>query len=222
MSEYVLTAKVGNNNDLFPDVMKLYVPKDGIVLDMTWGNGVFWKDIPAGQYHVYPNDIDQERGDYHYDFRKLPPEWAGMFDAVILDPPYLYTGGFETLKDSVDKGYKNRERAANGIHGVQAVDQMYYDGMKEAHRVLKPDGHLIVKCADQVMSGVQRWSHEVYGQYGEQLGFRREDLFILVQRNQPTMRHKPEQQRHARRNHSYFLVFRKLNRERAIREMGYE
>jgi hypothetical protein len=61
----------------------------------------------------------------------------------------------------------------------------------------------------------------VYGQYGEQLGFKKEDLFVLVQDHQPTMRHKPEQQKHARRNHSYFLVFRRFNRAKAIKELGY-
>lgn len=35
------------------------------------------------------------------------------------------------------------------------------------------------------------------------------DLFVLMQNGQPTMRHKSEQQKHARRNHSYFLVMRK-------------
>lgn len=206
----ILTCKQGDNSDLFPDILQLYAPWDAVVLDMTWGNGVFWKKVPAGRCHVYPNDLDPERGDYHYDFRFLPEDWAGKFDLVVLDPPYLYTGGFKTLKTSIDKGYNNKARAESGIYGVQAVDQLYYDGMTEAKRVLKKKGILVVKCADQVMSGRQVWAHETYGRYAEEvLGFRREDLFILMQKGTPTMRHKPENQKHARRNHSYFLVFRK-------------
>jgi len=97
----------------------------------------------------------------------------------------------------------------DGIYGVAAVDALYYAGMKEAHRVLDANGILIVKCMDQVMSGKQEWGHIKYHNYGTELGFKAEDLFVLMQNGQPTMRHKPEQQKHARRNHSYFLVMRK-------------
>jgi len=206
---YVLTSLVGNNNDLFPDIIKLYIPKDSKVLDMTWGNGVFWKNVPDHDFILYKNDIDQSRGEYHYDFRHLPECWSGFFDAVILDPPYLYVGGVKTLKDSIYKGYKNRERSNSGVYGVNAVDKFYYDGMVEAKRVLVKNGILIIKCQDQVMSK-QVWGHITYINYADNLGFRSEDLFVLVQKNLPTMRHKPEQQKHARKNHSYFLVFKKL------------
>lgn len=219
MSDYVVTAKKGTNADLFPDVLKLYVKPPAFVLDMTWGNGVFWSKIPNRTflhipasyvgYYIYANDIDPNRGMYHYDFRKLPEDWAGIFDAVVLDPPYLYTGGFRTLKDSIDRGYNNRARAETGIYGVKAVDQMYNDGIKEAYRMLKVGGVLILKCQDQVMSGKQVWAHEIYGHYAEDAGFLKEDLFILMQNGMPTMRHKPEKQKHARKNHSYFIVFRK-------------
>lgn len=212
-----MTAKVGTNADLFPDVLKLYVPKGSFVLDMTWGNGVFWRNVPiinaqspdqTAGWHVYANDIDPSRGDFHFDFRDV--QWGdGTFDAVVLDPPYLYTGGFRTLKDSIDRGYNNRARAETGIYGVEAVDQMYADGIREAFRVLKKKGLLILKCQDQVMSGRQEWAHVKYAQYATDIGFRQEDLFVLVQRGMPTMRHKPENQKHARRNHSYFLVFKK-------------
>jgi hypothetical protein len=209
LSDYVVTSAVGDNSDLFPKVAKLYIPKKSRVLDTTWGNGVFWKKMDLKEFDVYQNDLDPERGKYHYDFRSLPEAWDGIFDAVIIDPPYLYTGGFKTLKTSIDKGYNNKARNEMGIHGVDAVDKLYYDGMKESYRLLKPKGILIVKCQDQVMSGKQVWGHVTYMNYAEKIGFENEDLFVLVQKNQPTMRHKPEQQKHARRNHSYFLVFRK-------------
>lgn len=44
---------------------------------------------------------------------------------------------------------------------------------------------------------------------GEEVGFMSEDLFVLVRKSRPLMRHKPENQKHARRNHSYFLVMRR-------------
>ncbi len=203
----VLTAKQGTNADLFPDILRLYLEDGAEILDATYGRGVFWRNIPDDKYRIVKNDIDQERGDVHYDFRELPEEWENRFEAVILDPPYLYTGGFRTLRDSIDRGYRNRERARSGIHGVAAVHQMYALGMVEAYRVLQVGGFLIVKCMDQVMSGKQTWMHLEMQRLAEILGFKNKDLFVMVANSTPTMRHA--RQLHARRNHSYFLVLNK-------------
>lgn len=201
----VLTAKQGTNADLFPDIMRLYVEDSADVLDTTYGNGVFWRQIADGRYNLTRNDIDTERGSVHHDFRALPESWTTTFDAVIFDPPYLYTGGFNTLRDSIDRGYRNRERAQSGIHGVAAVHQMYALGFIEAYRVLRRGGVFIVKCMDQVMSGKQTWMHTEMQRLAEILGFKVKDLFVMVANGTPTMRHAI--QKHARRNHSYFLVF---------------
>jgi len=200
----VLTAKKGTNADLFPDIMRLYVADGADVLDMTYGNGVFWRNIPDDKYTVTRNDIEAGRGDHDYDCRELPTTWNESFDAVIFDPPYLYTGGFRTLRDSIDRGYRNRERARSGIHGVAAVHQMYAEAYIEAYRVLKRKGIFIVKCMDQVMSGKQTWMHLEMQRLAEILGFKNKDLFVMVMNGTPTMRHNI--QKHARRNHSYFLV----------------
>jgi len=203
----VLTAKQGTNADLFPDILRLYLDDGAAILDMTYGNGVFWRQIDDDKYVVTKNDQEPGRGDLNHDFRQLPASWDESFDAVVLDPPYLYTGGFATLRDSIDRGYRNRERARSGIHGVAAVHQMYAQAFIEAYRVLKRKGFLITKCMDQVMSGKQTWMHLELQRLAEILGFKNKDLFVMVMNGTPTMRHNI--QKHARRNHSYFLVLNK-------------
>lgn len=215
----ILTCVKGSNADLFPDILKLYVPKGSVILDATYGRGVFWKKVnqEENDYLLIKNDIDTKFIDtvsFHYDCRKLPSYWKEFFDAVAIDLPYLYVGGFRTLRYSLDAGYGNKERANKGIYGVKAVDQMHYDAMREAYRVLKPKGVLILKCMDQVQSGIQVWQHVTYLNYGEEIGFRNEDLFVLMHSGMPLMRHK--RQLHARRNHSYALVFRKPSNRRSI------
>lgn len=200
----VLTAKKGTNADLFPDILRLYLNDGDAIFDMTFGNGVFWRNIPDDKYRVVANDIDPDRGRFHYDFRYLPDYLRGQYDCVVLDPPYLYTGGFNTLRDSIDRGYRNRARALSGIHGVAAVHQMYAQGMIQAYKILKQKGVFIIKCMDQVMSGKQTWMHLEMQRLAEILGFKNKDLFVMVMNGTPTMRHNI--QKHARRNHSYFLV----------------
>ncbi len=206
----VLTARVGNNNDLFPDVLDLYVPDGSTILDVTYGKGIFWKDvnIDARSYKLFTNDCEYGLGEYSYDCRELPKPWEDAFDTVIFDPPYLYVGGWKTMRNfgaANSKLYRNQERAEK-ISGVKQVDLLYYNSMKEAYRVLKHKGILIIKCMDQVQSGKQVWAHMTYKEYAEILGFRSEDLFVLVRKSKPLMRHK--KQIHARKNHSYFLVFK--------------
>ncbi|KKN54352.1 hypothetical protein LCGC14_0593300 [marine sediment metagenome] len=222
MKNPVLTAGVfASNSEQFPQILGLYVPPPARVLDMTYGNGVFWKQVdhtishgaflpnPEGEnYSLWPNDLDPERGLFSFDLTDLPDAWEGMFDAVILDPPYLLIGGIRTLKDSIDRGYKNRESDKKSKSGkIGAVERLYGGGIIQAYKVLKRSGILIIKCMDQVRGGQQQWlSHDIMDMC-RIFGFRNEDQLVFVNKNKPTMRH--DTQKHARHNHSYWLVAKK-------------
>jgi hypothetical protein len=85
------------------------------------------------------------------------------------------------------------------------VLQLYLEAGHEAARVLRPDGILMVKCQDEVCNHKQRLTHvELITAY-EAIGFHCKDLFVLIRRDRPQVRLKRQQ--HARKNHSYFLVF---------------
>jgi tRNA G10 N-methylase Trm11 len=212
--DYVVTAMVGTNDKLFPSILRLYVPKGSKVADVTWGRGIFWKQIDTSVYHLFPSDLQRVRG-AQADFTALPYS-TGSLDALVLDPPFLYVGGWRTLRGYfhgtthgwANSSYGNKERSARGISGVEAVDEMYRQGMLEAYRVLRHKGILIIKSMDQVQYGKQEWAHIKYHMMAEEIGFRAEDLFIMVRESRPLMRHKPENQKHARRNHSYFQIFK--------------
>ncbi len=78
----------------------------------------------------------------------------------------------------------------------------------EAYRVLKKEGLLIVKCQDEVSANKQRLTHvEIITAY-ESMGFYTKDLFVLVRVNRAGVS-RLKKQEHARKNHSYFLVFQK-------------
>ncbi len=227
MKNPVLTAGVfTSNSEQFPQILGLYVPPPARVLDMTYGRGVFWKNVPHEKvvdrytndyfhprkkdYILWANDIDRERGDHSFDFTNLPAMWMESFDAVILDPPYLLLGGHETLKESIDKGYKNREREKDSRSRsgqIGAVERLYGGGIIEAWRVLNRSGILIIKCMDQVRGGQQQWLTQDLTNLCRIFGFRSEDKFVFVNKNKPTMRHNT--QKHARHNESYWLVARK-------------
>ena len=72
--------------------------------------------------------------------------------------------------------------------------------------MLKPKGILALKTQDEIESGKQVWRHF---DLRFLWGFKLIDLFVVTMIGKPLMRHK--HQKHARKNHSYFMVYRRSN-----------
>jgi len=206
-NELVFSAYQGANNELFPLVLQLYVAPGSIVADVTYGKGVFWKDVPKQDYELRATDIKNG-----VDCRDLPYEDESI-DCVVLDPPYMHTpGGTAHVNHQNYEHYYANNGSKNGTKKKyhEAVLDLYYSAGREANRVLQKNGIMIVKCADEVCANQQRLTHvEVINEYSS-MGFITEDLFVLVRRNRPGVS-RMIRQVHARKNHSYFLVFRKPN-----------
>lgn len=205
-NDLVFSAYVNTNDAVFPQVLGLYVPQGSSVADVTYGKGVFWKHINTSLYDLHPSDIQTGT-----DCRALPYADAS-FDAVVFDPPYMHTPG-----GTAHNGHQNFETyySNNGSNHEtkkyhEAVLDLYFTASSEAWRVLRPDGVYIVKCQDEVCANKQRLTHvEVINHLTTKTGFLVEDLFVVVRRNKPGIS-RLLRQVHARKNHSYFLVFRKL------------
>ena len=205
-NELVFAAHIGNNSELFPKILSLYVPPDSQVADVTFGKGVFWKNVPRGIYRMLGTDLRTGT-----DCCALPYQGESM-DCVVLDPPYMHTpGGTAHANHQNYEGYYRNNGTQNGTGEKyhEAVLALYFKAGKEAYRVLKPNGIFIVKCADEVCANKQRLTHvELINEYTSNR-FVVEDLFVLVRNNRPGVS-RILKQVHARKNHSYFLVFRKL------------
>lgn len=191
----VLTAVVGTNADLLPEVFKIWIEDGWRVADVTFGRGTFWQKIDASKYRTFFTDLTDG-----VDFRKLPYADASM-EAVILDPPYMHGGS--TVKTSINDLYRNQ----NGSHA--SVIRLYAGGILESARVLMRGGILMVKCQDEIESGRQRLSHVEIVSLLQILGFSVMDIFVLVQTGIPAMR--VDYQKSARKNHSFLIVAKLLS-----------
>ena len=73
---------------------------------------------------------------------------------------------------------------------------------------MKTPGIYIVKCQDEVCANRQRLTHVELINELEKKGFVIEDLFVIQRNGKPGVS-RILTQAHARKNHSYFLVFLK-------------
>ncbi|MBI4798657.1 MAG: site-specific DNA-methyltransferase [Desulfarculus sp.] len=215
-SDVLLSAHVGGNSDIFAKILALHVPDGSIVADVTYGSGVFWKKVDIARYILKATDIA-----IGIDCRDLPYE-SGTIDCVVLDPPYMEGFFRKSPEHKAGQGthsafknyYSNGDEESSGPKWHAAVRDLYRRAGVEAMRVLRENGVLIVKCQDEVSANHQFLTHvEIIIDY-ELLGFYPKDLFVVVRCNRPVITRLIKQV-HARKNHSYFLVFIKKPKRRS-------
>jgi len=205
---------LSDNAPVFRDVLRLYVPEGSTIADVTYGKGAFWKNVPEGTYKLLATDIQMG-----VDCRNLPYEDSSL-DALVLDPPYMEglfrqsegemagSGTHSAFRQHYSDG-KPTPKAKESPKWHDAVLDLYLKAGEEAWRTLRNYGIFIVKCQDEVSANTQRLTHiELVNAWSER--FYCKDLFVVTRVNKPGIVRLVKQE-HARKNHSYFLVFVKRN-----------
>ena len=202
-NDLVFSAGIASNDEVFPSILSLYVAPGSVIADVTYGRGVFWRRVPEGVFRVLPTDLATGT-----DCRNLP-YGDGSIDCVVFDPPYMHTpGGTAHVNHQNYEGYYKNNRSNSNKKYHEAVLDLYLIAAQEAWRVLRQGGIYIVKCQDEVCANIQRFTHvEIINELSN-YGFIAEDLFVVVRKGKPGVS-RMLRQAHARKNHSYFLVFLK-------------
>lgn len=190
-----------DQNEILKNIVELHTGP--IELDVTYGSGNFYREIdqPKIKLDISPRFEDVVAGDS----RNLPFK-DGSVQSVMFDPPFMISGGPRGLGDK-ETSHALHHRFSWFKYWT-SLQEMYGSSIREANRVLRSGGWLVVKCQDQVSSGKQHWLHcDVYA-YAIQCGLYPKDLFILAAKNRMIPNWQKKQQ-HARKFHSYFWVFQK-------------
>ncbi len=185
-----------DQEEIIKNIMKLY-NIEKFDLDPTYSKGNFYKNIPEP---VIKSDINpQIEGVKQQDCQNLQMQ-DELLDSIMFDPPFV--AGIQNKSDSGI--IINRFGSFKNV-SVE-LWSMYHNALKEFYRVLKPKGILVFKCQDSVDSGKQCLSHVEIINYALSLGFYPKDMFVLLAKQRLIGKHHHKQQ-HARKFHSYFLVF---------------
>lgn len=186
---------VGDNSALIKEVATLWIRDGDVVVDATFGKGVFWKLLPGLPTHAHDWKLDG------VDLGDLPHE-DGSVDVLALDPPYRPAHG--------SKGFSGHSLAdayglTQNIDTISDVLNLYERGAAEAMRVLRGGGRILVKTQDMT------YGHRLHIVSMDVLriltnaGFEMVDQFILGNTSRLSSTKWATQER-ARRAHSVLWV----------------
>jgi len=171
-----------------------------IDVDPTYSKGVFYKSghvpQPTHKFDLFPQTEDTVQ----CAAENLPFENETV-GTIMFDPPFLV--GYTKPQATGIMG-----KRFGGFRYIKDLWIWYDDCLGEFHRIMKPKSKLVFKCQDTVSSGKQHLTHVYIINKAAEHGFYCKDLFVLLAKSRLIGKNHHTQQ-HARKFHSYFLVFEK-------------
>lgn len=196
-----------SNYEAIKNIMDLYNIEQ-FDLDCTYSKGNFWKNLPEPKFKsdIYPiNDsvIDASSENLPFEDRSMK--------TIMYDPPFIIVGRGKSYKTNKE-GSSLMAKRFEGYGTYDDLKSNYYYTLKELYRITEKGGFVVMKCQDTVSGGKQHLSHVMIINMAYELGFYPRDLFILTSNVRVNAFNgtKWTKQYHARKYHSYFLVFEKV------------
>jgi len=80
-NDLVFSAMQGGNDELFPQILSLYVEPGSTIADITYGKGIFWKKVDPKKFTLKKTDLTTGTNCTSLPYR------TGSIDCVVFDPP---------------------------------------------------------------------------------------------------------------------------------------
>jgi len=204
----MVKSTYNNEQLLLRALLSLHCGGKDIELDPTYSKGNFYKqglNPPKFKFDIDP----QIEGVRQANAESLPLPDESV-EVIMFDPPFLATTGGSLKKDNDS----NKINKRFGVYpNEKALHEFYNKALSELYRVCKKDGILIFKCQDKVSSGKQYFCHCFIHDKAIEKGWYAKDLFILLAKNRIVADWQLRSQKHARKFHSYFWVFQKIDKK---------
>jgi SAM-dependent methyltransferase len=175
------------------------------ILDATVNGGRFWR---GSTRPLVGMDIDSRYGPTLVADNTNMPFRDGCFDVVVYDPPHIPNQGKDRTKDFNTRfGLVLRSHKENHYTFTHTFPPF----LREAYRVLKPEGVLLCKITDYVHNHRYQWAHIDLINAARETAFLPCDYIVKV-RKSPIIDPKWKVAHHSRRQHCFWLVFRKSHK----------
>lgn len=196
----------GDDAELLDELLRLYPRKPPrSILDSTVNGGRFWR---GSNRPVVGMDIDARYRPHVVGDNGSMPFRNGTFDVVVYDPPHIPNQGVDKSKD-FNSRFGLGQRVPKELQ--YSFAHTYPSFLEEAWRVLRSEGILLSKIADYVHHHRYQWAHVEFLQAARTVGFRACDCIIKIRKG-PIVDPKWKIAHHTRRQHCYWLVFRKSDK----------
>lgn len=186
--------------EILNSIIELYVNVGYFDLDPTYSKGKFYESGKIQQPKIKSDIIPRFDDVNGWDACKLGIGDSSI-NSICFDPPFI-------AGHTKDKPTGIIGERFHGFRYIKDLWEWYDKCLLEFYRVLGKGGVLVFKCQDTVSSGKQYLSHVHIINEAEKVGFYCRDMFVLNAKNR-IIGHNHHNQKHARKFHSYFLVFEK-------------
>lgn len=193
----------GDDAELLENILNFY-PREAPhrILDATVNDGRFWR---GSSRPVVRLDIDPRHRPAIVADNTAMPFPDGLFEVVVYDPPHIPNQGKDRSKDFNTRfGLiygSSKENNYNFSH-------LFPSFAREAYRVLRQEGILLCKITDYIHHHRYQWAHIEFINAARAVGLSPCDCIVKVRRG-PIIDPKWKRAHHSRRQHCYWLVFRK-------------
>ncbi|MCY3654051.1 MAG: hypothetical protein OXG70_03315, partial [Cyanobacteria bacterium MAG IRC1_bin_28] len=194
----------GSDAELLEEMFRFYpsIPVEPI-LDATHNAGRFWRN---SNRQVVSMDIDpQYKPMIVADNRNMVGVEDASFGVVVYDPPHVGPQGRDKSCKRFDVDFGATMPC--GASENWTLSYLYPPFLKEARRVLKPEGLLLAKITDMVNNHRSRWAHCDFMRMADEAGFTVCDLIIKI-RNGPMVSNRWKTDHHARKQHCFWIICR--------------
>lgn len=172
------------------------------ILDTTVNGSRFWR---GSKRPVVGMDIDPRHHPNLVADNSAMPFGDNSFDVLVYDPPHIPNQGKDNKKD-FGKRFGLVLRSSKENH--YTFTHTFPPFVREAYRVLKDEGILLCKITDYVHHHRYQWAHIELINAAREAGFMPCDCIVKIRKG-PIIDPKWKKAHHTRRQHCYWIVFRK-------------
>lgn len=214
-----------NQHEILYNIMQLYNDGKPFDCDMTYSKGKFYGNFNIKKSDGTTTDIIIPEPKYKFDvcpqtedtikiepLGNLPLEDESI-ESIVVDLPFIISPpNAPSMKDK-SKGNNLIAHRFSSYYPIEELFKSYAHWIKEAYRILKPNGTMVFKTQANISGGVNVDTPCYSKMCASKIGFTIEDDFVLTAKAR-LISGKIKKQVHSRKFHSHFIVFKKFTSSR--------
>lgn len=185
--------------EILQNIINLYNSSNPIECDLTYSVGKMWKGL---QQPIYLFDLKPQ-------LKEVKPldevmQYNDYFDSCLFDLPFIIRPKSEQTNSIIFNRF-------DAFSSEKELLETNVKMLELAFKILKNKAICIIKTQDTCYANKQIWVHRYIMDEAEKIGFIVEDVFICLAKNMLVDNCKSAI--HARKQHCYFIVLKKLKKK---------